>query len=176
MGKWNWILLLSYAFGYKINSRKRKLSPYHSVMPAISIFSGRTEMTCRNVFLHLDRVTCIVGQYFLFMGSFCVLWADKAFWNVMACLESPYFLGGQMCRCNLWWRQKPIRQRKTGPLRICLNDQFGAWGCTWTYPDPALLEGWGSLGRDSTESDQKELIMRKRVSELDHENLGPPHW
>ena len=26
------------------------------------------------------------------------------------------------------------------------------------------------------ESDQKELIMRKRVSELDHETLGPPHW
>ena len=38
-------------FGYKINSRKRKLSPYHSVMPAISIFSGTTEMTCRNVIL-----------------------------------------------------------------------------------------------------------------------------
>ena len=115
-------------------------------------------------FWHLDRITYRIGPYFLFMGSFHVLWADKAFPNEMACLGSPHFLGGEMCRCNLWLMQKSVTERKIGPWGCVWMISLVAWGCTWTYPDPALREGWGSLRRG-----QQWAVIGVRSERADHE-------
>ena len=99
----------------------------------------------------------------------------------------PHHLGVRHVQTYLWlvgitW-PKPVTERKSrAPWGRVRMDSLVVWGCTWTHPDPALLEDWpweedstgllqGTFWKSWSWEKKRE---RERVPELGFESLDLP--